>query len=196
MHVFVETNWVFDCFAPKHRRKLAAKRLLESASRGTFRLHVPSAALAEGAKTIRARCQPRGGDVVEWFFFARDNQLLPPETLATVRAFLDEHRKSVRDDLERLELELEALRERPGIEVFPLSQAIFERMDDLQAELKPYDKLILAAVLTRASEIRQQEPGAQLTFCTLDSDLSPKEGSVIAQLYVDAGISFRRDFDV
>lgn len=71
MHVFVETNWVFDCFAPKHRRKPAAKRLLESASRGAFRLHVPS-----------------------------------------------------------------------------------------------------------------------------DSDLSPKEGSVIAQLYVDAGISFRRDFNV
>src|SRR5256885_1266115 len=97
-HVFVETNWVFACFAPRHRRTPAAERLLASASSGTLQLHVPTVALTEGAKTIRTKCQPRGGDVVAWFEFAREHQLLSPQVEHDVRAFLNEHVKNVHGD--------------------------------------------------------------------------------------------------
>src|SRR5205823_7149656 len=113
-------------------------------------------------------CQPRSGDVKGWLDFARNEGILSPVVEQTIRDFLSTHDKFVRGDLERLDDEMNQLRTRPGVDVFPLSEAAFSRIPDLRpASLKPYDEAIMAAVLARASEMRGPDPHARLIFCTL-----------------------------
>lgn len=197
MHVFVETNWVFDCFAPRHRRTPAAQRILSLASSAQCALHVPAIALTEAAETIRRTCQPKGGDVVGWFKFAREQKMLPPDVEQHVRFFLNEHDRHVKKDLEGLDDELDRLSKQPGVDVFHLTEAAFERIAQIRpAALKPYDEAILAAILNRASEICQGDNDTPFYFCTLDSDLHPNDKKILAQLYDPLRILVRSDFDV
>src|ERR1700693_571850 len=175
-HVFVETNWVVDYCAPAHRRGLAATQLLNLARSGTLQLHLPSPCLSEASGAIRKKFQPREANTVrEYLKWASAGGQVEGGDEQVTRRVLDRFERLVNDDLDRLEHSLSALRSEAGLEVFPLSEAMLERSVGLAIEkldLKPFDNSILAAVLVRAEELRQQG-NSELAFCGLELDLRP-----------------------
>ncbi len=175
-HVFVETNWVVDYCAPAHKRGLAATQLLNLARSGALHLHLPSPCLSEAGGAIRKKFQPREANTVrEYLKWARAGGQVGAEDEQVTRRVLDRFERLVNDDLDSLDDSLSALRSEAGLEVFPLSEAMLERSVGLAIEkldLKPFDNSILAAVLVRAEELRQ-EGNSDLAFCELDWDLRP-----------------------
>jgi hypothetical protein len=175
-HVFVETNWVVDYCAPAHKRGLAATQLLNLARSGTLRLYLPSPCLAEASGAIRKKFQPREANTVrEYLKWASAGGQVEGGDEQVTRRVLDRFERLVNDDLDSLEDSLSGLRSEAGLEVFPLSEAMLERSVGLAIEkldLKPFDNSILAAVLVRAEQLRQ-EGNSDLAFCELDWDLRP-----------------------
>jgi predicted nucleic acid-binding protein len=62
-HVFVETNWVVDLYAPAHHRKNEAVRLAERARNREILLHMPAICLREAAHVLSQRFKPKGDDL-------------------------------------------------------------------------------------------------------------------------------------
>jgi hypothetical protein len=175
-HVFVETNWVVDYCAPAHKRGLAATQLLNLARSGNLQLHLPSPCLSEANGAIRKKFQPREANTVrEYLKWARAGGQVEGGDEEVTRRVLDRFERVVNDDLDSLEASLSALRSEMGLEVFALNEAMLERSVALAIEkldLKPFDNSVLAAVLVRAEELRQQG-NSDLAFCELDWDLRP-----------------------
>lgn len=75
-----------------------------------------------------------------------------------VHKVLNQMENAVAHDLARLDEWLTDLLSRPGVEVYPLTEAMHLRSLDLSlhgpADLESFDQAILAAVLVRADELR------------------------------------------
>lgn len=128
-HVFVETNWIVDCFAPMHLRVPAAFHLLEKANAGEIELHIPGICLSEAPKPIRTKFQPRrhAAPIRGYLRWAKEEGKLPAETDALFRQTLDHYEADVSNHLERLEENIATLRKEKGVDVFPLSEQMLER---------------------------------------------------------------------
>lgn len=201
-HVFVETNWVVDCCAPAHQRSLAATRLLEGATAGTFTLHLPAPCLAEARTVIRVKFQPREADRLrEYLKWAKANGHVDAGQVGAVRRVLEQFEQLVKRDLDNLETRLEGLKRERGLDVFALNGNMLARSVALTTEkfdLKPFDNSILAAILVRADELAK-EGAVDLAFCELDGDLQPwdKNGNskpVLTGLYDAARVWVYGDF--
>ncbi|MBX3467338.1 MAG: hypothetical protein KF878_10645 [Planctomycetes bacterium] len=204
-HVFVETNWVVEFAAPAHLRSAIAEALLIRAGAGEFRLQIPAICLREGENTIYRKFQPKAADHLREFRrWARKLGLVPTEENEHAIKFLDRYEETVRAGLSGVRARLNGLEASPGVDVYPLTQAMLERALSLRTEvssdLQPFDEAILAAVLERAREL--QEVGAvELVFCELDSDLQPwtKGGTrreEVARLYDAVGVWVYGDFEM
>ena len=123
-HVFVETNWIVDCFAPVHLRVPAAVELLKKAHAGRIKLHIPGVCLSEAPKPMRTKFQPRRhADAIRGYLrHAKEEGKLSVETDALFRQTLDRYEADVSGHLERLEESIAVLRKEKGIDVFPLSE--------------------------------------------------------------------------
>lgn len=195
-HVFAETNWVVDCFAPRPHRTPDAVSLLQRARQGELVLHVPSICLTEASDVIRRRFKPRSPD---WHRFRQQSleqgRLTPEQNEALLR-FFEVFQATVLQDLAALDEALDALRHTPGVELFALDQTMLERAISLRPlGLKPFDEAILAAVLVRA-ELLHAAGAAELIFCTIDGDLRPdkQKDRRLSELYVQAGLRVLRNF--
>ncbi len=132
---------------------------------------------------------------------ATRHDLVATEDDTATRRVLDLMERQVQSDLNELDLRLASLAEAPGLDVFPLSDAMLEKTAALSFQklnLQPFDQAVLAAVLTRADSLRSHDP-TELAFCELDSDLQPwdKEGKrkdTLASLYDAAGVWVYGDF--
>jgi hypothetical protein len=203
-HVFVETTWVVDSCAPVHRKVPAALELLNKAADGTITLHIPGVCLTEARSVIRRKFHPRSHlEIVRTYLpWARDRGSVTAEARDTVRAVLDAYENEVVHELESLEETLANLRQHANVKVFPLTEKMLERALTLGTEgleLQPFDQSILAAILIRATELKENDQEAELFFCEYDRDLLPwdREGNrkpAIAQLYDDAHIWVYGDF--
>jgi hypothetical protein len=203
-HVFVETNWVIACYAPAHLKVPAALELLKKAAAGTIALHVPGICLSEASSTIRRKFQPRShlDPVRSYLRWAKEKNKTVAESEAAVRRILDIYENEVLSDLEHLEDAIGNLRNEKGVNVFALTEAVLERTLALgteKLELQPFDNSILAAILTRSSDIRKGDPEAECFFCELDSDLRPwdRDGNrklTLAELYDEAHVWVYGDF--
>ncbi len=119
----------------------------------------------------------------------------------TVRAVLDQYEATVSADLDHLDYRLQELTQHSGIEVFAVSEVMLARaiqLSTMNLDLKPFDQAILAAVLVRAEQLRD-EGADDVAFCKLDSDLQPwdKNGKTkqpLAALYDSAGVCVYGDF--
>jgi hypothetical protein len=202
-HVLVETNWVVAYAAPAHLRLPAASTLAERAEAGELRLYIPSVCLTEARHPIRTKFHPRlpADSVRKYLAWATTAGVLNGEDGGTVRRVLDQYETAVLAELGGLDEQLGLLRNHPGIEVFPLSDAMLLRALELSTqnlELKPFDQAILAAVLVRAETLRDQ--GADdVSFCELDGDLQPwdKDGrskQPLTGLYDSARVWVYGDF--
>lgn len=107
----------------------------------------------------------------------------------------------VQADLGNLDEILENLKQRPGLEIFNISDEMYERCSALSFEnlgLKPFDQAIFASILVRAEQLTA-EGADDLIFCELDSDLQPwdklnRRKDELADLYEQAGIRVYGDF--
>jgi hypothetical protein len=103
--------------------------------------------------------------------------------------------------LDELEVRLQSLTQDPGIEVFALTEAMLARaveLASLNLDLKPFDQAILAAILVRGEQLRDDGAG-EIAFCELDSDLQPwdKNGEAkqpLTGLYDSAHVWVYGDF--
>ena len=180
-HVFVESNWVFECCAPRHLRSPFAELLLQKARAGELTLHLPAICLREGGDAIRKKCQPRVPEEMSDFLTAaRQQGSLSQENAHTVTQALNLSRATVRRELQSLNDTLDSIRTAPGVEAFALSEPMLERAIQLRADgpggLKPFDEAILAAILVRARALREHHASDTdfgLAFCTRDGDLQP-----------------------
>jgi predicted nucleic acid-binding protein len=205
-HVFVETNWVVDCFAPAHFETPSARDLLRLAREGALSLHVPSICLSEARTVIRRKFQPRNqaDPLRKYLRWAKENGEIELRAEEVVRQSLDRYERIISAALDALETTIGGLKNESGVEVFHLTESMLELALSLgteKLELGPFDHVILPAVLTRAAEVRQQYSEAELFFCELDGDLQPwdRNGHIrpaLAQLYDDAHIWVYGDFEM
>jgi hypothetical protein len=206
-HVFVESNWVFACCAPRHLRSPFAEQLLQKARAGELRLHLPAICLREGGDAIRKKCQPRVPEEMSDFLSAaRQRGSLSHESAHVVSQALNLYRSTVSREIQTLNDTLDSVRTAPGVEAFALSEPMLERAIQLRTEgpggLKPFDEAILAAILVKARTLREHHASDTdfgLAFCTLDGDLQPwtREGrprEPLSSLYAREGVWVYGDF--
>jgi hypothetical protein len=118
-----------------------------------------------------------------------------------VSVALDQFEAFVLSELDDLDRRLQSLTQHPGIEVFALTERMLARVVELASlnlELKPFDQAILAAVLVRAEQLRD-EGADEIASCELDSDLQPwdKNGEAkqpLTSLYDSAHVWVYGDF--
>jgi len=176
-HVFVEANWVVAYAAPAHLQLPAALSLAERAASGELQLHIPSVCLTESRHPIRTKFHPRlpADSVRKYLGWATAQRKVPVEDAQTVRRVLDQYEVAVSAELEGLEERLRSLTDRRGVEVFALRAEMLARTVELSTQdlnLKPFDQAILAAVLVRAEQLRDQGEH-DISFCEPDGDLQP-----------------------
>jgi predicted nucleic acid-binding protein len=205
-HVFLETNWVVACFAPAHFQMSDASNLLHETRQGRILLHIPSICLSEARSVVRRKFQPRthADNLRNYLRWAKQETIVSEEKSRIVREVLDTYENVLQRELERLEERLATLGKEPGVDVFPLTDRMLERSVQLgseRLELDPIDNSILAAVLTRAGEIRSSDKTTEIFFCELDSHLQAwdrfgNRKLPLAQLYDDAHVWVYGDFSM
>jgi hypothetical protein len=202
-HVFVETNWVVAFTAPAHLQMAAAAQLADAASKGELRLHLPAVSLTEARNPVRTKFQPRStaDSLRKYLGWATTAGKVSVPRADTVRLVLDQYEAIVSAELEELDGRLLSLARHPGIEVFALIDQMLSRsieLSTLNLDLKPFDQAILAAVLVRAEELRN-DGEREIAFCELDSDLQPwdrngRTKQPLTTLYDSAHIQVYGDF--
>ncbi|MEQ1566679.1 MAG: hypothetical protein ABMA64_13645 [Myxococcota bacterium] len=178
-HVFVETNWLFDVVSPAHRREPDAVALLERAASGAIALHLPAICISEARKRIpeRAAVKKEADALRNFVRWARRDDRVTQGDADAVHRVLNQMESGVTTDLAHLDERLHDLVNRPGVDVFPLTEPMHRRSLDLAlhgpAELESFDQAILAAVLVRGEGLRASDGVAYCTFCEKDHDLLP-----------------------
>lgn len=202
-HVFIETNWIVAYAAPVHNKIPAAIELLERANAGDVQLYLPSVCISEARHPIQEKFQPRleADRVRRFLLWGKGNNVVDDAAGETVRRILDQLEGLVKRDLDKLDELFNDLRKQKGLEVFDLTQEMCELCSRLchdKLDLKPFDQMILAAILAKAEELRTKGVGL-FAFCEADADLQPwdKAGNAkekLVKLYDDAGIWVYQDF--
>lgn len=202
-HVFVETNWVVAYVTPAYLQSPVEIQLAESAKQDEIRIYVPAICLTEARRPVQTKFQPKpiASVIRRYVRWAIAAGKLEAEAADITRRVLDQYQAGVSAELQELDERLSLLVHQSGIEVFALNEAMLTRAVDLSVlnlDLKPFDQAILAAVLVKAEELREQG-ATDIVFCELDSDLQPwnRDGSMkqsLKQLYDAAGIWVFGDF--
>jgi hypothetical protein len=202
-HVFVETNWVVALAAPAHLQMPEAVELRERVRDEHVRLYLPAISLTEARQPVRTKYQPRStADALRKYLrWAGNAGKIDKQRAEVVTVALDQFEAFVLSELDDLDRRLQSLTQHPGIEVFALTERMLARtveLASLNLDLKPFDQAILAAVLVRAEQLR--DDGAdEIAFCELDSDLQPwdKNGEAkqpLTSLYDSAHVWVYGDF--
>jgi hypothetical protein len=204
-HVFVETNWVVAFAAPAHHKLQvpAAADLLERAATNEILLHLPSVCVSEARHPIHERFQVRNeaDRIRQFLLWATDEGHVSPEEEITTRKVLDKMEGFVKRDLGQLENTLASLKNKPGLEIFDVTETMAQRCTELsfqQLRLQAFDQLILAAVLVRSEQLLLAGEN-DIAFCELDADLQPWDRNrdlkqPLATLYDHAHVWVYGDF--
>lgn len=197
--VLVETNWVVDVAAPAHLQSPQAIKLLNQADNGEVHLFVPAICLLEARSTIPRRFKPRSRseDFRKFVRWARDEeQRISHEDAEVAFQVFNKFDNLVSNELTKVSERLDDLYSHQGLAIFPLSQRMLERqltLGQMDFPLDPYDLAILAAILVKSEELRE-EGYSSVIFCELDSDLQPWDKSggqkrILSDLYLKSGVS-------
>jgi hypothetical protein len=204
-HVFVETNWVVAYAAPAHHKLQipAAPELLDRAAAGELTLHLPSICISEARRPLHQdfQAQTTADRVRQFLLWAREEQHITIVEDDITRRALDKMEGFVKRDLARLEDTLASLRKKPGLDIFDITHQIAERTTELSFRnlaLKPFDQMILAAVLVRSEELHRSGE-TDLAFCSVDADLQPWDRlrnpkPLLKSLYENARVWVYGDF--
>lgn len=202
-HVFVETNWVVAYSAPAHQQVPAAAKLMDEARAGQLKLYLPAVSISEARHPLRTKYQPRpvADSLRRYLGWAAREGRVKEDHANIVRVVLDQYEASISAELDEVDERLAAIAHSPGIEVFALSERMLAtavHLSTLNLDLKPFDQAILAAVLVRATELR--DTGSDdVVFCETDGDLQPwdRQGGTkqpLTRLYDSAHLWVYGDF--
>jgi hypothetical protein len=202
-HVFVETNWLVTLAVPGRDPPPAAVGLMDSARDGGIRVYIPACCISEAKKTIRLKFQPKEADRLRGFIqWAFEKKHLDHETAESARTMLSSFEVHIRTGLANLNDKLLGICKAAGIEVLRLDDPILDMSLELhfsEIELSEFDRAVLATVLTKGRSLRDIGE-ADVSFCTLDSDLWPwekrggRDRNELKKLYDDAGVLVYPDF--
>lgn len=193
-HIFVETNFLVDLLRPFPSPEALA---LYARNDGTsVRLYVPWCSQAEASRTMTTIIKADLGftDAMMKFALGRwrvDRTLFDKAEIEKVKAIAERDRREALDTIDQRIRDHVARMTR----IDP-SPAVVARTIQLFAvkALKPFDEMVLGAVLTKASELY----GAgerDLTFCELDRDLASKHPPLVNE-YARCGLNVVQGFDV
>jgi hypothetical protein len=151
--------------------------LIDKALAGKLTLHLPALCLTEARHPLRTKFQPRAtaDSVRKYLGWATREGKVEHSSADTVRVILDQYEATVSNELDDLDYRLQKLTQHSGIDVFALSEIMLARtiqLSTMNLDLKAFDQAILAAVLVRAEQLRD-EGADDLAFCEVDSGLQP-----------------------
>lgn len=190
-HVFVETNFLIELTRPVPTERLRARQLQERAGRGELKLYVPWCALVEAKRTL-------GRIIQDDYAFRRglERYAASKRLQAQVRSLLAQSKEEA--------IEAEFTREerlnsccRDAELILPTRQVVEKTLALHPVKsLKPFDEMILGAVLSRAEELKSL--GEQdLWFCSLNSaDFRPGQDGALEIAYRQAGLTYLENFNV
>ncbi|HEX2872812.1 MAG TPA: hypothetical protein VHP33_16230 [Polyangiaceae bacterium] len=196
-HVYVETNFVIDLlrpFASKGARALRARHGQD------LTLHVPWCSLTEAKRTLEAIIREDLGFVDNaGRFLGQLGAAADPTNRAMqteVRRFLQSARDArlqalfdFPDRLEALARDVDILQ--PSPRAAQLTVDLFRRK-----ALKPFDEMVLGAVLADA-ELRRAAGEGPLYLCNLNTrDFEPTSGNDLVAEYARVGLTYVSTFDV
>jgi hypothetical protein len=176
---------------------------MDSARDGGIRVYIPACCISEAKKTIRLKFQPKEADRLRGFIqWAFEKKHLDHETAESARTMLSSFEVHIRTGLANLNDKLLGICKAAGIEVLRLDDPILDMSLELhfsEIELSEFDRAVLATVLTKGRSLRDIGE-ADVSFCTLDSDLWPwekrggRDRNELKKLYDDAGVLVYPDF--
>jgi hypothetical protein len=196
-HVFVETNFLIEVARPNAGS--AAQKLLARARDQELTLHVPWVAVAESKRTLDRKINEDLG------FSDAMLKFVVREFLAGA---ITKEEKKVVDEIKRRASEARAAALKgiaSAIDAVVADMSVIEPDKDVVAKtlavftvksLKPFDEMVLRAVLTKATELHSSGE-TELTFCNLDkSDFDPTNQPKLAVEYKACGLTFVTSFDL
>ncbi len=207
--VFVETNWVVDALGPHHKRKEAARVLLDRAREGEIALYLPAICVAEARKVFLEKEAPRikstARELREYLKWVTPRNEIEPERIEAGFDLLNVYTGRMKRYIEQeVSGELDALKSSPGVNLFACSDEILKKMLELSftsgGDLKPVDQAVFASVLVKGGQLLA-ESGQPSVFCELDSDLLPwdkkrNERKHFRAEYDQAGVFVIGDYQV
>ncbi len=194
-HVFVETNFLIDLLRPFPSRD--AENLFARNDGVNLRLYIPWCSQSEAWRTLTDRiiAEDLGFTKAMMNFAVRrwlaDRTLFDKREIDKLRDLADADRANALTSLEqRLQTTVAAMqRIDPSPSVVGRTLQVFK-----VKALKPFDEMVLGAVLTRATELYAANE-RDLYFCELDGDLASQHPPLVAE-YQACGLTVRRDFRI
>ena len=193
-HVFVETNFLIGLLRPFPDP--TAVHLFERNNSGDLRLYFPWCSQAEVSRTITDVIKEDLGFTDSMMTFAVQHWLADRD--AFHKPEIDKLRELARaarnEAIQTINQRIKDCAARM-IRIDP-SPAVVDRTLEVFAvkALKPFDEMVLGAVLTKADELHRAGE-RELYFCELDGDLAAKHPPLERQ-YQACALTVLRNFDV
>jgi len=202
-HVFVETNFLVEVLRPLPTPQKRARDLLKRREQGEITLYIPWCSVTKVRRTLidiirrdlgfHDEMQRFAGLQMKAAREAKREAGFDNREIKKLKALAEnattEAIKSKNDRISHLVASLEIIQ--------PSERVIEKTMEvcDIKT-LKPFDEMVLGAVLARAEEL-QQAGERDLHFCTLDkSDLGPANNPNLKLAYDQCGLIFHADFSL
>lgn len=194
-HVFVETNFLIDLLRPFPSQD--AERLFARNDGINLQLYIPWCSQSEAWRTLTDRiiAEDLGFTKAMMKYAVRrwlaDRSLFNKQEIEKLRDLADVDRSTALTSLEqRLQDAVSRMaRIDPSPSVIARTLQVFK-----VKSLKPFDEMVLGAVLAKATELYAANE-RELHFCELDGDLASQHPPLIAE-YQSCGLAVRRDFRV
>jgi hypothetical protein len=197
-HVFVETNFVVDVARPFPSPD--AEQLMARANAGgDVTLHIPWVAIAEAKRTLdRIIREDLGFTDAMGQFVVREfrDAKIDGADKKVIDALSKRAAAARKAAIQAIAATVDAVAARATI-VEP-SKSVVTKVLSLFAvkSLKPFDEMVLGAVLTKASELYQAGE-RDLWFCNLNKrDFDPANQPALAAEYAASALQFRASFAI
>ncbi len=195
-HVFVETNFIVDVARP-----FSSPDALELFSRaradGDVRLHVPWVAVAEAKRTLDRIIREDLGFTASMLQYVvrefRDAKINAEEKMV-VDALSKRAAASRKAAIQAIASDVDAIV--AGFDIIEPSKPVLDKLMSLFSvkSLKPFDEMVLAAVLTKASDLYRAGE-RDVWFCNLNTkDFDPASRPTLAAEYASCGLQFWPSF--
>lgn len=193
-HVFVETNFLVSLLRP-----FPAQDALDLFARNdgvNLRLYIPWCSQAEAHRKLTDITKTDLGftDSMMTFVVRRwlaDRRLFDKSEIDKVKRLADEDRRVALQTLSTRIVDAVGRMTRidPSPEVIARTLQVFA-----VKALKPFDEMVLGAVLAKATELHAAGE-RELLFCELDGDLASQHPPLVTE-YAACGLVVRQDFNV
>lgn len=192
-HVFVETNFLVDLLRPRPSRD--AVDLFRGNDGVNLRLYIPWCSQSESLRTLNERIIKEDLGFTDAMMacalrhWLANRAAFDRAEIEKLRDLADNERVQAFRTIEaRIQTAVDRMtRIDPSPDVITRTLQVFK-----VKSLKPFDEMVLGAVLTKATEL--YDAGERdLVFCTLDGDLANKHPPLVSE-YARCGLKVSQGF--